>query len=99
MAYDLAPRLRSMSLAACAAIAIAGACLSSVASAQDIVTEAITVPFAVASAPYDADVVITDPYYRYPAYPYRYAPTYAYPPEYGMVCGYDVWSRWVCYPR
>lgn len=99
MAYDLAPRLRSTSLVACAAIAIAGACLPSAASAQDIVTEAITVPFAVDPAPYAADVVITDPYYRYPAYPYRYAPGYAYPPDYGMVCGYDAWNRWVCSPR
>jgi hypothetical protein len=100
MAYDLAPRLRSTSLVACAAIAIAGACLPSTAPAQDIVTEAITVPFAVVPAPYPAatDVVVTDPYYRYPAYPYRYAPAYAYPPT-GVVCSYDAWNRWACYPR
>jgi hypothetical protein len=100
MAYDLVPRLLSTSLVACAAIAIAGACLPSAASAQDIVTEAITAPFAVAPAPYAAtDVIVADPYYRYPAYSYRYAPTYAYPPDYGMVCGYDAWNRWACYPR
>lgn len=100
MAYDLASRLRSTPLVACAAIATAGACLPSAASAQDIVTEAITVPFAVAPAPYAADdVVITDPYDRYPAYSYRYAPAYAYPQAYGVVCGYDAWNRWACYPR
>jgi hypothetical protein len=74
--------------------------LPSAASAQDIVTEAITVPYAVAPAPYAApDVVITDPYYRYPVYPYRYAPAYAYPPAYSIACGYDAWNRWACYPR
>jgi hypothetical protein len=100
MAYDLAPRLRSTSLVACGAVAIAGVCLPPAASAQDIVTEAITVPFAAAPAPYAAtDVTVTDPYYRYPAHPYRYAPAYAYPRDYGMVCGYDAWNRWACYPR
>jgi hypothetical protein len=98
MAYDLAPRLRSTSLIGCAAIAIAAGCLPSAASAQDIVTEAITAPFAVAPAPYAADdVIVTDPYY--PAYHHRYAPAYAYPPDYGVVCGYDAWNRWVCAPR
>lgn len=100
MAYDLAPRLQSTSLVACAAIAIAGACLPAAASAQDIVTEAITVPFAVAPAPYAAeDIVVTDPAYSYPAYRYRYAPAYDYPPAYAMVCGYDIGNRWTCYPR
>jgi hypothetical protein len=101
MAYDLAPRLRSTSCIACAAIAIAGAWMPSAASAQDIVTEAVTVPFAVAPGPYGAaDVVVTDPYYYgYPAYRDRYAPSYAYPPAYGMICGYGAWNRWTCYPR
>jgi hypothetical protein len=94
MAYDLAPRLRSTSLVACAAIAIAGACLPSPASAQDIVTEAITVPFAGSPVPYAAD-----PYYRHPTYSDHYAPAYVYPPDDGLVCGYDARNRWACYPR
>jgi len=98
MAYDLRHACDRRRSFACA-IAIAGACLPSAAPAQDIVTEAITVPFAVAPAPYAADVVVTDPYYRYPAYPYRYPPAYAYPPTNGVVCSYDAWNRWACYPR
>lgn len=74
MAYELAPRLLSKSLVACAALAMASACLPSAASAQDIVTEALTVPFAIAPAPYVVPDVIVDPYYRYSAY--RYAPAY-----------------------
>jgi len=98
MAYDFASRLRLTSLVACAAIA--GACVPSTASAQDIVMEAITVPFAVAPTPYAAaDVVVADPYYRHPAYPYRNAPAYSYAPAYGLVCGYDAWNRWACYLR
>jgi hypothetical protein len=101
MAYELAPCLLSKSLVACAAFAIASACLPSAGSAQDIVTEVLTVPFAIAPAPYVAtDVIVGDPYYHYPAYRYRYAPAYyAYPPTYGIVCGYDSWDRWVCYSR
>jgi len=101
MANDLATRLPSKSLVACAAIVIAGAGLPSVASGQDIVTEALTVPFAIAPAPFVSEgVIVGDPYYRYPAYRYSYAPAYYdYPQTYGMVCGYDPWSRWVCYPR
>jgi hypothetical protein len=45
-------------------------------------------------------VIVGDPYFRYPAYRHRYAPAYfAYPPTYGMICGYDSWDRWVRYPR
>ncbi|HEY2664328.1 MAG TPA: hypothetical protein VGI47_08310 [Candidatus Binataceae bacterium] len=88
-------------LAACGAIAIGSACVPSVAFAQNVVTDILSVPFAIAAAPFvAADAVIADPYYRYPAYSYRYAPVYyAYPPAYGMTCGYDRWDRWVCVSR
>jgi hypothetical protein len=82
------------------AIVIGSACVPSMASAQNVVTDILSVPFAIAAAPFvAADAIVTDPYYRYPAYRYRYAPVYAYPPAYGMTCGYDRWDRWICVSR
>jgi hypothetical protein len=100
--------LRSSAVAAGTAMAISAAFMPSTASAQDIVADVLSVPFAIAAAPFvAADAVIADPYYRYPAYRYPaygygYAPApvyYNYPPAYGPACGYDRWGRWVCYAR
>jgi hypothetical protein len=97
---------RSSAVAAGTAMAIGAAFMPSTASAQDIVADVLSVPFAIAAAPFvAADAVIADPYYRYPAYRYPapgygYAPVYYnYPPAYGPACGYDRWGRWVCYAR
>ena len=97
---------RSSAVAAGAAMAIGAAFTPSTASAQDIVADVLSVPFAIAAAPFvAADAVIADPYYpypayRYPAYRYGYAPVYYnYPPVYGSACGYDRWGGWVCYAR
>ena len=97
--------LRSSAFAAGTAVAIGASCIPSAASAQDIVADVLTLPFAIAAAPFvAADAIVADPYYRYPdyrypAYRYRYAPVYYYPPAYGPACGYDPWGRWVCYAR
>jgi hypothetical protein len=97
MAHAFASRLRPPMLVA--AVAIGTACIPSVASAQDIVADVLTVPFAIVAAPFvAADAAINGPYYRYPAYRYRYAPAYyAYPPAYSANCGYDPYGRWICY--
>src|SRR5260370_5954743 len=62
---------RPKALAACGAIAIGSACFPSVAFAQNVVTDILSVPFAIVEAPFvAADAVIADPYYRHPAYGY-----------------------------
>src|SRR5215467_4997680 len=93
--------LRSSAVAAGTAMAIGAAFMPSTASAQDIVADVLSVPLAIAAAPFvAADAVIADPYYPYPAYRYGYAPVYyIYPPVYGSACGYDRWGGWVCYAR
>jgi hypothetical protein len=96
MAHAFAPRFRPLMLATAAAATIGTACIPSVASAQDIVADVLTAPFAIVAAPFiAADAAINGPYYPYPAYRYRYSRAYyAYPPA---SCGYDPYGRWVCY--
>jgi hypothetical protein len=94
-AHAFARRFRPLILAT--AVAVGTACVPAVASAQDIVADVLTVPFAIVAAPFvAADAAINGPYYPYPVYRHRYSRAYyAYPPA---SCGYDPYGRWICFP-